>query len=425
LQHNNTENKFGAYLKEHPPLVHQLSNGLKIVYKQMFSTLSTQCGFVINAGSADDGEHPGLAHCFEHLLFKGTKKRNSTQVLSRLEVVGGELNAFTGKDITAIYANVLTKDFKRAAELLGDIVFNPNFKESDLVKEKRVIKDEINLYLDTPEENIFDEFQQFHYPTHPMGYNILGDEKSLEKINCEIIYDFWQKYYTTENMVFSIVTNLSFDNVLKNLSFLAEIRKEKTNLMVRIAPIPSPVFKKEVKTDHTQVYACIGCEAYPYLHPKKEGLMLLNNILGGPGMNSRLNMAVREKHGLTYQIDSNYTAYHDCGLFYLSYSTEKKYLNKINKIVAREMQKLAENKLGKLQLQQAKNQFIGQLLLGEENKIALMVFLAKSTLFYKSIENLATMVDKISAISEHTLQEIAQETFTFSKQSSLLFIPNA
>jgi len=412
------------FMFDEQPEVVMLNNGLRIIYKEVLGTQTTQCGFVINTGARDDGEFPGLAHCFEHMLFKGTTKRNATQVLKRLEVVGGELNAFTGKDLTTVYAHVLSIHFKRATELLADIVRNSSFKEKELIREKKVIREEINLYLDTPEENIFDEFQKLQYPNHPMGYNILGDEESLQAIDTVALKEFWKKYYHPRNMAFVVMSNIPLKQVIRTCKFMESWESEDFVKADRREPNKDISFNKVVETEFNQVYACLGIECFPNNHPKKEAMMLLNNILGGPGMNSRLNLAVREKHGLTYQIDSSYTAYDDCGLFYITFSTEEKQLKKTLKLIERELQLLIDKPLTHYQLQQAKNQFHGQLQLAEESKTSLLVYYGKSSLKYDSIEGLDALLAKVSAVTVEDLQIIAKEILQFKTLNTLIFKPN-
>jgi len=418
---NKVDKKF---MFEDMPEIITLKNGLRIIYKEALGTQTTQCGFVINTGARDDGDFPGLAHCFEHMLFKGTTKRNATQVLKRLEVVGGELNAFTGKDLTTVYAHVLSIHFKRATELLADIVLNSSFKEKELAREKKVIKEEINLYLDTPEENIFDEFQKLQYPHHPMGYNILGDEESLQTIDSPTLREFWKKFYHPKNMAYVVISNIPFKQVVRACKFMETWENGEFYKPDRAEPGKDVRFSKVVETEFNQVYACLGAESYPYHHPKKEAMMLLNNILGGPGMNSRLNLAVREKHGLTYQIDSSYTAYDDCALFYITFSTEEKHLKKTLKLIEKELQLLIDTPLTKYQLQQAKNQFHGQLQLAEESKTSLLVYYGKSSLKYNSIEGLDELLAKVSIVTIEELQAVAQQMLQFNKLNTLIFKPS-
>lgn len=399
------------------------SNGIRLVYKQVEGTQTTQMGFVVNVGSRDDGVNEGMAHCFEHMLFRGTKSRTSTQIINRLETIGGELNAFTAKDITVVYATVLTDYFSRTIDLLSDIVFNSEFTEDALAKERNIIREEINMYLDTPEEYIYDEFQYFHYPNHPMGYNILGSEASLSKIDIEVLNKFYHAHYIPRNMVLSVVSDLPFEKVIKKCLFL-ESMDGGVMPIKDVLPIQgNKGFNIQNAKDFNLAYACLGTEAYNHFDDKRYNLMLLNNILGGPGMNSKLNMSIREKYGLTYQIDSSFVSYDNTGLFYINFATEISQLNKTLKLIKKELLKLTDKPLGPMQLVQAKHQFINQLRMAEESKNAMMIYQGKSLLLYNKVESLDFYLSKMSALTANDLYQTAKEVFDYHSLSQLIFVP--
>jgi predicted Zn-dependent peptidase len=200
-------------MKQPDYTLHTLSSGMRLAHKRVAGTRLVHCGFIIGAGSRNDGEHPGLAHCLEHMLFKGTHRRKTIHVLNALEVVGGEMNAFTTKELTAIYATVQAPHYARAVDILCDVTFNSNIPEAELTKEKKVIADEISMYLDTPDENIYDEFQEQVFGSHPLAHNILGSIDSLKGIGRKDILHFTEKNYTTENMVFVVVGNISSERI--------------------------------------------------------------------------------------------------------------------------------------------------------------------------------------------------------------------
>ena len=337
--------------------IHTLANGLRIIYKEAPNTSVTHVGFNIYAGSRDDGILPGTAHCFEHMLFKGTQKRNSWHIINRLETVGGEMNAFTTKEITVLYASVINDYAERALELLADLTFNSTFPEKELEKEKKVIAEEINMYLDTPEENIFDEFQEMIFAGHSLAPNILGTPESLDRLTSKDLLLFHKKYYHPQNIVLSISSGIPLKKFIKwaekhclvQQNSFTEIARPSFNLYSQ---------KSEKKTtEHVQCHAILGNTCYAHSHPKRLQMLLLNNILGGPGMNSRLNLSVREKHGYTYNIESGYTGFIDTGLFHCYLSTEKKSLNKAVDLVYKELKRLKEQKLSAIQLHHAKTQF--------------------------------------------------------------------
>lgn len=402
--------------------LHTLPNGLRIVYKHSPLSGVTHLGYTIDAGSRDDGALPGTAHCFEHMLFKGTRKRNAWHIINRLEIVGGEMNAFTTKEITVLYASVTNLYAERALELLTDLTFHSTFPEKELEKEKKIIAEEINMYLDTPEENIFDEFQEMVFEGHSLAPNILGTPDSLKKISSDDLRTFHSDYYHPGNIVLSISSQLPFEK------FIRWTEKQNIQANKTFTGIDRPSFKlyapkqHEKKTEHVQCHAILGNICYPCDHDKRYSMLLLNNILGGPGMNSRLNLSVREKYGYTYNVESGYTAFRDTGLFHCYLSTEKKNLKKAVDLIRKEMQLLKDNKLSKLQLDNAHRQFNGQLSLSEENRMNIMLMLGKNTAQGYPIETLDEVINKINSISSEELIETANEIFDFDKMSYLAYV---
>jgi predicted Zn-dependent peptidase len=401
---------------------HTLQNGLKIVFKAAPSTSVTHIGFTIDAGSRDDGHLPGTAHCFEHMLFKGTHKRNAFNIINRLEIVGGEMNAFTTKEITVLYASIINDYAERALELLSDLTFNSNFPQKELDKEKKVIAEEINMYLDTPEENIFDEFQEMVFAGHSLAPNILGTPQSLEQIQASDLLEFHGRYYHPGNIVMSISSALPFKKFIQwTEKHVHTDHKRFTEIQRTSFKVYAP--KSETKTtDHVQCHAILGNICYPQMHPNRLPMLLLNNILGGPGMNSRLNLSVREKYGYTYNVESGYTAFKDTGLFHCYLSTEKKNLKKAIDLIKKELKKLQDVPLTKTQLQHAKMQFNGQIALSEENRMNIMLMLGKNIVQQYPIESLAEVMHKINQITAEQLQQIAQEIFDLNQLSYLAYL---
>jgi predicted Zn-dependent peptidase len=403
-------------------LIHTLDNGLRIVYKQAPGTAVTHIGFTIYAGSRDDGRQPGTAHCFEHMLFKGTKKRNAFNIINRLEVVGGEMNAFTTKEITVLYASVINEYAERSLELLADLTFGSTFPEKELEKEKKVIAEEINMYLDTPEENIFDEFQEMVYDGHSLAPNILGTPESLQSIKTPDLLQFHGKFYHPRNVVLSISSNVPFHKFIKWAEKHVQAA-DNSFTKIKRASFKLYVPKTDTKkTDHIQCHAILGNICYPHDHKFRLPMLLLNNLLGGPGMNSRLNLSVREKHGYTYNVESGYTAFQDTGLFHCYLSAEKKNLKKSVDLINRELKKLKDIRLSNIQLHHAKAQFNGQIALSEENRMNLMLLLGKNIAQDYPIESLSEVMHKINAIKAEELQDIANEVFDFDRMSYLAYI---
>ena len=396
-----------------------------MVYKQSSGTKTSQVGFVVNVGSRDDGNNPGIAHCFEHMLFRGTHKRSSNQIINRIELVGGELNAFTAKDVTVVYANVLSDYFSRSIDLLSDIVFDSNFTKAALSKERNIIKEEINLYLDTPEEYLYDEFQTFMYPGHPMGYNILGTEDTLAKIGIEELNTFYKAYYQPKNMVLSVISDLPFEKVVSLCQWVENYKGEPVEKRAVNVALPKyGHFDKIIKKEFNLAYVCLGTEAYNHLDAKKYNLMLLNNILGGPGMNSKLNMSIREKRALTYQIDSTYTSYDNTGMFYINFATEINQLELTLVLIKAEIDKLCNKEISENALIKAKQQFTNQLRMAEESKSSLMVYNGKQLLLYNRVNELDYYLKMVNAVDAEMVKDTAEEIISYGSLSQLKLIPD-
>ncbi len=402
----------------------QLKNGIRIIHKPTISEVA-HCGFIVKTGSRDENiEESGITHFIEHAIFKGTTKRKAHHILNRLDNVGGEINAFTTKEKTSIYASFTKPHFERALELLTDIIFNSIYPENELQKEKDVIIDEINSYQDSPYEQIYDDFEELTFKDHPLGMNILGTTKSIKKIDRKRILDFIKENYCTNQIVFSIVGDFPFKKIEKLCKkYLNEI-PEKTNDKTRAPFTNYKAIHKNIKKDAYQTHYITGNIAYGAKHKHKNGFILLNNILGGPAMNSRLNMGIREKYGFTYNIESSYTTFSDIGLFYIYLGTDQKHIEKSIKLVHKELKNLREKQLSSSQLKKAKQQIIGQITLSEENNCNVMLGMGKSILLYNKVEDLQETYDKINALTGEELLEIANEIFDKNQLSSLTFEPN-
>ena len=400
---------------------HQLENGIRIVHKKTDRAVA-HCGLIIKGGSRDENENEqGLAHFIEHVIFKGTSKRKAFHILSRMEDVGGEINAFTTKEETCLHSSFIPKYYERSLELLSDIIFNSNFPKKELEKEKTVVLDEINYYKDSPSELIFDEFEEQVFSDHSLGKNILGSPKHINSFNKRMINDFINRNYLTHEMVISSVGDINMEKLISFVEkHFAYIPKSQTN---RSQLAFYNYQKKEITINKKgfQSHCIIGNEAYGIKHPKKTTLTLLNNILGGPGMNSRLNLAIREKYGFTYSIESNYTPYSDTGIFsvYLASDTDK--INRSIKLTKRELIKLCEKPLGTLQLKKAKQQLIGQIAIGQENDVNLMLSLGKSVLLYNKVDTFEIVKTKVEAVSSSQILEVANEIFNEDKLSHLIY----
>ncbi len=401
-----------------------LSNGIRVVHKEITSTKIVHCGFILNIGSRDEKENEqGLAHFWEHMAFKGTKKRKAFHIINRLESVGGELNAYTTKEKICFYASVLDQYFENALELLKDITFDSVFPEKQIEKERGVILEEMAMYHDAPEDAIQDEFDNLVFKDHPLGKNILGTAESVRSFQKSDFQKFIANNINTQQLIVSIVGNISLRKVKrlceKHLdgipSFSAQLNR---------IPATKLIPRKLVnRRELLQSQCAIGSPAYGLNDPKRQTFFMLTNILGGPGLNSRLNMALREKHGFVYAIEANYQAYSDIGLFSIFFGTDPQQLERSIKIVLKELQKLRDNRLGTLQLHRAKEQLIGQLAMSEENNVSLMLMMGKSLLDLNKIPSLEEVFEKIQNTTASELQTIAQEMYDIDQLSQLTFIP--
>jgi predicted Zn-dependent peptidase len=402
-------------------LLHTLDNGIRLVHHRV-TGLVAHCGLVINTGSRDEtvAEH-GIAHFIEHMLFKGTKKRKAYHILSRLEDVGGELNAYTTKEETAVHASFLKEDYERVIELISDITFSSVFPEKEIEKEKDVVIEEINSYLDNPSELIFDDFEELIFSNQPIGRNILGTPESVKSFSKKKINGFISNNYNTQQMVFCSVGNISDEKILKLFkthfeNIVTERNQERNDKSWLYKP--ALVTKK---MDTYQNHCILGNLAYNLKDKRRMGMFLLNNILGGQGLNSRLNLSLREKNGLAYNVESSYNPYCDTGIFSIYFGTDSQYLNKSISIAMTELKKLRTTKLGTIQLSKAKNQIKGYMARGYENHESLMLSLGKSLLIFNKIDSIEDLCNKIDAVSASELIETANDIFEPSKLSTLIY----
>ena len=400
-----------------------LSNGLRVIFKRTNRPVS-HCGIVINAGSRDEeAGQEGLAHYIEHCIFKGTKKRKTYHILSRLDNVGGEINAYTGKEDTWIYGSFLNEYLDRSLELISDIVLNSTFPQKEIEKEKDVIIDEISSYKDSPGEQIFDDFEELIFENHPLGNPVLGSEESVAKLSRDHILDFIEKNYSSETMVLSVLGDYTLAKVKKLAEkYFESVKRSNTKKEKREEfkiYKPSDI---EIEMDTYQVHYIAGGIGYSSADERRTPLHLMNNYLGGPAMNSLLNLEVREKHGIAYNIESSYQPYSDTGVFEIYLGTDKKMFEKSKKLVDKQLKKLRENKLGVNQLQTAKNQVLGQIALAQESGVGTMMGLGTSYLFYDRVDTLSEVFARINKVTAEDVLAVANEVLDTSTFSSITYL---
>ncbi|MFK7756294.1 MAG: M16 family metallopeptidase [Flavobacteriales bacterium] len=400
-----------------------LPNGLRVIFKRTDRPVS-HCGIVINAGSRDEEKgQEGLAHYIEHCIFKGTAKRKTYHILSRLDNVGGEINAYTGKEDTWIYGSFLNEYLDRSLELISDIVLNSAFPAKEIEKEKDVIIDEIGSYKDSPGEQIFDDFEELIYKNHQLGAPVLGTEESVAKLSRTHILDFIEKHYNAENMVLSVVGNYTEAKVKKLAEkYFSAVKhcNAKENQRIQFKHYKPQQIIEELDT-HQIHYICGGL-GYSSADPRRTTLHLMNNYLGGPAMNSMLNLEVREKHGIAYNIESSYQPYSDTGVFEIYLGTDQKMFEKSKKLVSKQLKKLREVKLGVNQLHTAKKQVLGQIALAQESGVGTMMGLGTSYLFYNRVDTLAEVFERINKVTSEDVLEVANDILDETKFSSVTYM---
>lgn len=400
-----------------------LPNGIRVVFQKLRNTQLVHVGALVNAGSRDENEvNNGIAHFIEHAVFKGTKKRKAFQLFNRIESVGGEVNAYTTRENTAFYASSLKRYLDRSLDLISDMMFNSVFDDKELDKEKNVIYEEIEMYQDSPEDCIYDEYYERLFPNHSLGYNILGTKDTLANLHQADLFKFIENEYNGNRIVISVTGNTT----LVKVRTLCEKYFGEYNLKQgepkRTSPVIAAPFNLESEKDFIQTHCMIGCPAYNRYDEKRFTLMLLNNLLGGNNMGSRLNLSVREKHGYTYNISSNYSAYDDTGLFSIAFACDTKNLKKSIKLVNKELDRLRKLSLGNVQLNVAKRQLQGSLAMMVENPSVLMQSNAKSILSFGQTYTLLDVFQKIDAITASDVLEVANELFEPQKMSSLVYL---
>ncbi len=377
---------------------------------------------MVNTGSRDENEKEnGIAHLIEHLIFKGTNKRKAYHVLSRIENVGGELNAFTTKEETCIYASFLSPYYKHSLELFADVAFNSVFPQKELEKEKSIVIDEINSYNDSPAELIFDDFEDLIFSGHSLGRNILGSISKIRTINRKDIFRFIKTKYSTDQMVISSVGQIKFSKLIHLIekyfgNIPASNRKANRSAFNTYKPAD------EIKTKNSYLSHCIiGTTAYPRTHSNKLPLLLISNLLGGPALNSRLSIIIREKYGYAYNIESSYQPYSDTGIFNIYIGADKDYVNKSINLVHRELKKLRKSKLGIMQLHTAKRQLTGQLAISSESFLNEMLGIAKTNLYKPRVRSITEIISNIEKITAEQILEVADEVFNPSQLSTLIY----
>ena len=397
-----------------PPVItyFELSNGLRCVHCLTGAAVE-YCGVSVDAGSRDDFPGmDGLAHFVEHTIFKGTTHRRSWHIINRMESCGGELNAYTTKESTVVYSVFPYGNFARAAELISDLVCNSVFPQKEIDREREVVADEISSYLDMPSEAVFDDFEDLIFRGHPLGRNILGNPELLKTFRSEDAAAFTSRFYHPGNMVFFVWGDLDFKQVIR---WAEKLLIDVPAVSVDNRRMPPPLYTPEKLTIHKDTH-----QAHVY-DDKRTALYLLNNILGGPGMNSRLNVSLRERRGLVYNVESNLTSYTDTGVFCTYFGCDFKDVDTCMRLVMKEFKNLRDTKMTSQQLTAAKKQLIGQIGVASDNNENNALSMAKTFLHYNKYESSEAVYQRIEQITPEILLEVANEMFAEDYLSTLIY----
>ena len=390
---------------------HTLSNGIRIIFSHTPSRV-VYSGVYINVGSRDEtGADEGMAHFIEHSLFKGTEHRRAHHILNRIDGVGGELNAFTTKEETSVYATSLVEHLPRCLELFADILFHSTFPENELEKEKEVVIEEINSYSDTPSELIFDQFEEFAFEGHPLAHNILGTKRNVHRFTSERIRHQLERCYTPSRMVVTVAGDVQFDYLVRLCERCFGGYADRPSAVDRSTKPVFRTFERHINRHTHQAHLLLGCEAPDVYHRDKTAFTLLNNILGGPAMNSRLGVTIRERYGFCYTVESQYVPLSDTGLFYVYAGVDLGAQERVVGLIRQELQRMAETPLTERQLRQAQRQFIGQMAINNDLGLNEMQSIGKACLNFDHVDTLEEMNADILSVSAADLQRVAQERF--------------
>lgn len=403
----------------------ELPCGLRVIYERTDSPV-VYCGIVVCAGTRhEEAQDAGMAHFIEHMSFKGTARRRSFHISNALERVGGDLNAYTTKQETVYYATVLKEDFSRAADLLTDIVFHSTFPQQEIDKEVEVICDEIESYRDSPSELIFDEFEQMMYAGQPLGRDILGDAARLHEYTTADALRFTQRWYRPANCAFYIYGDVDFQRAVRTLEKLLPA----TDFADSIAEIPAfnapkPCSEKQerrVDKGTHQAHVLMGAPAFGAQDSRHYALVLLNNLFGGPGMSSRLNVSLREKAGLVYSVDSYLNTYPDTGFWNVYFGCDAHDVERCRRRVLREMERLATTRLTEAQLTRAQKQLCGQIGISTDASESYALALGKTFAHYRRHRDVQKICEKLRAVTAAELQSVAEDVFRPERLTTLIY----
>ena len=400
-----------------------LSNGLRVIHQSSDSNV-VYCGYELNVGTRNEEPgYEGMAHFCEHVSFKGTKRRKSWHISNALESVGGDLNAYTNKEDTVYYAAVLKEHTARAIDLLTDIVFYSTYPQAEIDKEVEVICDEIESYNDSPAELIYDEFENLLFANHALGHNILGTAERVRSFKTADAQRFTQRYYRPENSIFFLYGDVDFKRVVRLLeratSDFAPSKPIIEPALNQPLPLNMPDFIEKNHGTH-QAHVMVGTRGYDIHDKRRMSLYLLNNLLGGPGMNARLNLSLRERHGLVYTVESSMVSYCDTGVWAIYFGCDPKDVGRCLKLVYKELDSVIQKPLSDTQLRAVKKQIKGQIGVACDNRESFALDFGKSYLHYGWERDLNSLFRHIDEVTAESMQQVAAELMQQERLTTLV-----
>jgi len=402
----------------------ELANGVRVVHRQATHTRLVHCGYLFNVGSRDEQPHQqGIAHFIEHAVFKGTQKRKAVHILNRIDAVGGELNAYTTKEKTCYYATVTDEHTERAIELLSDMSFDPTFPPHEVEKERGVIGEEIDMYRDTPDEAIMEDFDDLIFPHHALGHPVLGTHQTLVGLAADDLRGFFRQHYGGPRAVLSVVGNVSAKQLQRLIDkYVAPQQFEATPPQRTAPPALEPQHFTRTKAIQ-QAHIVVGGRAPALMAEHYVPFLVLNNYLGGPSMNNRLSMAIREKYGLTYNLYSFYNPYLDAGSWGVYAGCDADTLPRVRQLILRELKALVADRPTDALLGRMKRQFMGSLLIGSESLSSLMTAYAKDVLDFGHPYDLTRVLGMIETVTPDQILEACRAIVQPDGLSSIVYQP--
>ncbi len=402
-----------------------LSNGMRVVHQRLPYSRMVHCGVLVNVGSRHERkEENGIAHFLEHAVFKGTTHRKPYHILSRMENVGGELDAFTSRDRTGFTASAPSRYAERALALITDMLFQPTFPSKEIQKERQVIHEELEMYADSPEESLFDDLHSLMYPDQPLGRNILGEPSTLAALDVHHLKQFHQEYYKPENMVLAMVGNITAHRAQKLIyQYLEPLASSGSTYNGSVSAVTGRPFSHTVSKDFQQAYGILAAKVPGRNSEQRHAIQVLNALLGGSDMSARLNLRLREQYGYVYQVDTAYLPYEDTGLFTIDFSTDWRYYHRSVSLIQKELKQICHQEPGKIQLNRAKRQLLGQASMQEENPANLLMTQLNTVMNHGKPYHYHRVAKHINKITAPEISAIACESLTPDKVSWLTYQP--